>query len=225
MLKAIFADFYGTIVYEDGPIIKVICERIQQTGKVENISDIDSYWRTEFQQLFINSYWGSFRTQRVLEYESLVKTVEHFKSTENPHELSNYMFEYWSKPPIFEDGKEFIEKSPVPVYIISNIDNCDIESAIKLHGLAPTGVYTSENAKSYKPRREIFEMALGEIGLQSNEVIHIGDSINSDIKGAEALGIQAVWLNRFRKSNPNNYTNVKGLIEVFSMFDFSKVLV
>lgn len=223
MLKAVFADFCGTIVYEDGPTIEVISKRIQQTGKVENISDIGVYWWNEFQQLFMNSYGESFRTQRVLEHESLAKTVEHFKSTENPHELSSYMFEYWSEPPIFEDGKKFMEKSPVPIYIISNIDNCDIESAIKLHDLAPAGVYTSENARSYKPRREIFEMALRETCLQPNEVIHIGDSINSDVKGATALGIQAVWLNRFGKSNRNNYTSVKGLLEVFSMFDFGKV--
>lgn len=223
MLKAVFADFCGTIVYEDGPTIEVISKRIQQTGKVENISDIGIYWWNEFQQLFMDSYGESFRTQRVLEYESLAKTVEHFESTENPNELSSYMFEYWSKPPIFEDGKKFIEKSPVPIYIISNIDNCDIESAIKLHDLAPAGVYTSENARSYKPRREIFEMALRETCLQPNDVIHIGDSINSDVKGATALGIQTVWLNRFGKSNPNNYTSVKGLLEVFSMFDFGKV--
>lgn len=38
-------------------------------------------------------------------------------------------------PPIFEESKEFFEKSPVPIYIVSNIDRNDILQAIEFHGL------------------------------------------------------------------------------------------
>lgn len=32
MLKALFLDFYGTLVEEDGPVIQDICRRIAETG-------------------------------------------------------------------------------------------------------------------------------------------------------------------------------------------------
>lgn len=32
MLKALFLDFYGTLVEEDGPVIQDICRRIGETG-------------------------------------------------------------------------------------------------------------------------------------------------------------------------------------------------
>ena len=40
MIKAFFVDFYGTVVHEDGEIIKKITQIIYDTGKVENKSEI-----------------------------------------------------------------------------------------------------------------------------------------------------------------------------------------
>ena len=61
------------------------------------------------------------------------------------------------------------------------------------------GVVTSEEARAYKPRREIFDFALTKFGLKSSEVIHIGDSVTSDILGAKAADIQSIWINRKEK--------------------------
>ncbi len=71
MIKAIFIDFYGTIVHEDGEVIKQISQEIFVTGKVNNKSEIGSYWWNEFQTAFINAYGDAFATQRELEYKSL----------------------------------------------------------------------------------------------------------------------------------------------------------
>ena len=35
MTKALFVDFYGTVVHEDGEVIKKITQIIYDTGKVE----------------------------------------------------------------------------------------------------------------------------------------------------------------------------------------------
>ena len=42
MIKAFFVDFYGTLVHEDGEVIKKITDIICNTGKVENRKDIDN---------------------------------------------------------------------------------------------------------------------------------------------------------------------------------------
>ena len=109
--------------------------------------------------------------------------MEKFASNENIDKLSNYMFEHWVKPPIFEESKKFFEISPLPIYIVSNIDANDVLRAIEFHQLSPSGIFTSEDAKAYKPRKELFELALNNTGLHADEVIHIGDSLSSDVKG------------------------------------------
>lgn len=222
MIKAIFIDFYGTVVYEDGEVIEIVTKEIYDTGIGSNTSEIDVYWWKEFQNAFIHSYGENFQTQRVLEYQSLEKTIKHFQSTADAKELSDRMFDYWMKPPIFEESKTFFKNCPVPIYIVSNIDRSDILKAIEFHGLKQTGVFTSEDAKSYKPRKELFELALKETGLSPNEVIHIGDSLSSDVKGANAVGIEAIWINRSGRDVPEGVVAVNNLIEVLDIIDYQK---
>ncbi|MNP53866.1 Pyrimidine 5'-nucleotidase YjjG [compost metagenome] len=74
--------------------------------------------------------------------------------------------------------------------------------AVDFHHMNITDILTSEDVKSYKPRPELFKEALKRSNLNANEVIHIGDSVLSDIGGAQKLGISAIWLNRLNKSLP-----------------------
>ncbi|MBR4781979.1 MAG: HAD family hydrolase [Lachnospiraceae bacterium] len=215
-IKAFFADFYGTIVHEDGEVIKKITQMIIETGKTGDPSEIDFYWWQDFQNMFTNAYGDSFETQRVLEEKSLIHTLERFGSNADASELSAMMFAHWIKPPVFEDSKVFFEKSELPIYIVSNIDTSDILQAIAYHDLKPAGVFTSEDAKSYKPRKELFELALKKTGLKENEVIHIGDSVSSDVKGAAGVGIKALWLNRFGKNVPEGVESISSLLDALS---------
>ncbi len=216
MIKAVFLDFYGTVVHEDGEVIKKITKIIMETGSVDAENRIGAFWWNEFQTMFMNAYGETFETQRALEYKSLEKTLREFKSNANPADLSEMMFAHWIKPPIFEESKEFFDTCPVPIYIVSNIDTADIVSALEYHALKPAGVYTSEDARSYKPRKELFQLALRETALNGNEVVHIGDSLSSDVKGAGALGINAIWVNRSNREVPAGVTAIGNLLEAFN---------
>ena len=219
MIESIFLDFYGTVVFEDGEIVAKISQTLYETGNAERVGEIGSYWWNRFKTLFENAYGENFRTQRDLEIQSLKDTIEHFSSTEDAIKLSDEMFEYWIAPPIFEESKEFFEKCPVPIYIVSNIDRDDILKAIELHGLQPAGVFTSEDAKSYKPRKELFELALTSTGLKPEQVVHIGDSLSSDVKGAGALGINTMWVNRSGKAIPEGVVSIVSLMDILDKVD------
>lgn len=213
MIKAVFLDFYGTVVHEDGAVIKEITRIIMETGKVDDKSQIGAFWWNEFQTMFMNSYGSAFEKQRTLEYKSLEKTLTRFQSDASAAELSEKMFAHWVKPPIFDESKEFFETCPVPIFIVSNIDTADIMSALQYHGLNPAGVFTSEDAKSYKPRKELFQLALSSVALGADEVVHIGDSLSSDVKGASALGIHTIWVNRSGREVPVGVTSIANLLE------------
>ncbi len=216
MVKAVFIDFYGTVVHEDGEVIKRVSQEIYDTGKAYDKTEIGSYWWNEFQMLINSAYGIDFETQRNLEYRSLKKTIEYFESSADAEALSDLMFSHWIKPPIFEESKRFFEICPVPVYIVSNIDRTDILKAAEYHGLKPDGIFTSEDARSYKPRKELFELALNRTGLSAEQVVHIGDSLGSDVKAASSVGIGAVWINRSGREVPEGVTAVKNLLEVYS---------
>ncbi|MDE6593240.1 MAG: HAD family hydrolase [Oscillospiraceae bacterium] len=217
MIKAVFTDFYGTLVHEDGDIVKQICDEIFITGNALDSSQIGAYWQREFQELTQNAFGENFMTQREIERQSLIKTTEKFSSSANAEELSEMLFAHWVRPPAFEDAWDFFERSPLPVYIVSNIDRDDLLEAIGFNGFVPAGIFTSEDAKAYKPRGELFELALKSVGINANEAVHIGDSLSSDVKGALAAGINAVWLNRSKREVPVGIASVENLTEFRSM--------
>jgi putative hydrolase of the HAD superfamily len=57
---------------------------------------------------------------------------------------------------------------------------------------------TSAEVGSAKPAGELFAAALALAGASAQEAIHVGDSLEEDIAGARAAGIDAVWVRRAR---------------------------
>ena len=53
---------------------------------------------------------------------------------------------------------------------------------------------TSVDAGARKPAPEFFEYALARCGLVPQEVLFVGNQLNTDVAGAEPLGIHTVWL-------------------------------
>jgi len=203
--KALFLDFYGTLVHEDGAAIAEITKIISASTPANNTpKEIGTHWWNEFRRLFENSYGSNFKTQRELEHISIHKMLEHFQCKEIDLNIDKALFTHWMKPPIFKDTLPFLAQNILPVCIVSNIDTSDILTAIEFHSLNFKNVVTSEDAKSYKPRSEIFEMALGKMNLLPHEVLHVGDSLTADIVGAHNCGIHSFWLNRKSRQVPHN---------------------
>ncbi len=47
-----------------------------------------------------------------------------------------------------------------------------------------------------KPDPELFHIACRELGCAPDEVVHLGDDIELDVRGARGAGLRAVWINR-----------------------------
>jgi HAD superfamily hydrolase (TIGR01509 family) len=55
-------------------------------------------------------------------------------------------------------------------------------------------VITSVDAGTRKPAPEFFQYALARCGFAKDDVLFVGNQLNTDIAGAEAFGIRTVWL-------------------------------
>lgn len=51
-----------------------------------------------------------------------------------------------------------------------------------------------------KPDPQFFYLALDRLGIRSGEAVMVGNSLRSDIGGAQSAGIKGIWLNRSGKS-------------------------
>lgn len=79
-------------------------------------------------------------------------------------------------------------------------------------------VVTSEKAGHKKPAKEIFEYAMAKGNYQPNDVIMIGDNLNTDIKGARNAAIDSVYFNPIKKQHKTDLKHeISDLIELKSI--------
>lgn len=62
-------------------------------------------------------------------------------------------------------------------------------------------VVFSQDVGVEKPDAEMFLAACKQVGCDPCELMHIGDSLESDVAGANGVGAVSVWLNRNAKQN------------------------
>lgn len=80
--------------------------------------------------------------------------------------------------------------------VVSNIDD-DLFAETRKHlGVEFDGVITAQQAGSYKPSVNNFQVALRTLGISPDRLLHAAQSIYHDVIPAQSLGIASVWVNR-----------------------------
>ena len=223
--KAILLDFFGTVVQED--FVPIICKKISASSYMKpDVTEISSFWGTSYAQLCSQCVGALFKNQKELERIILQNILQRFHSELDIDGLSQFLFQCWARPSIFPESKVILSQCNIPICLVSNIDNYELKSAIKYHNLNFDYVVTSEDCRSYKPNKEMFNKALSLLGLNSKEVLHIGDSLSSDVAGAKLSGIPVLWVNRNNKPIPQGIPkpdlicqDLTGLQDILSLSD------
>jgi HAD superfamily hydrolase (TIGR01549 family) len=57
-----------------------------------------------------------------------------------------------------------------------------------------------------KPNPEIFRLVLSELGVEAGEAVHVGDSVEADMYGAQDSGLTGVWVRSPGQPPWNGYT-------------------
>ena len=196
MIKAYFLDYTGTMVKEDEPYTRQLLEYFVNHSNIKDPKEVLKVVWEMVKDLEAKSYGDSFikndeKVDRILDY--CVKEYGLNGDLDHMHEIWRKV---WVHAPLFEDVKEFFERSKLPIYVLSNDDLSYLEESMKIKGLEPAGIISAEMARACKPNKAIFEKAMEIAKVKPNEVIHIGDSITSDIEPAKLLGITPVYISR-----------------------------
>lgn len=68
-----------------------------------------------------------------------------------------------------------------------------------------------------KPDPKTFKITVERAGCSLNQLLHVGDSLETDVKGAQVVGVHAVWLNRSEEPNDTSIVpdhEIKSLTEL-----------
>lgn len=83
-------------------------------------------------------------------------------------------------------------------YVLATISNgfADLQAI----GLAPHFQFSlaAHEFGCAKPDPRIFQAALERLQLPAHEVMYVGDDLRLDVAGAQAVGMRAAWMNRYK---------------------------
>ncbi len=80
--------------------------------------------------------------------------------------------------------------------IISNVDDDLFAASAELLHVPFDAIITAQQARSYKPSRNNFRLALQRIGRPKEKILHVAQSLYHDVVPTRELGWKNVWVNR-----------------------------
>ena len=198
MVKAVFIDYMGTTVDEHSPEMAEIIRRICKNSTVHDPGQIQRFILETRRRYEADSYLDTYLTEDEIVTRLIWDMEAQIELRGDPAVLRDLIHSHWVNAPVFPDALTFFDRCPVPIYIITNNGLLYMEQALRHNGLKAAGVVSADTARVYKPHREIFDEALRFSGCTPGEVVHIGDSYDTDVMGARGAGISPVLLLRGR---------------------------
>lgn len=196
-LDGVFLDMYGTLTAGDRATVEAICaEVIRDTGVRQTARDLAITWGERFFAAMDTARPDRFETLLQIETRTLRETMAELGVALEAEGYAARLTDYWRDPPLQPEVPGFLRVFRRPICIVSNADRVDLEAALTRHGIRVAGVVTSDDVRSYKPNPRIFEAALELTGWRRNRVVHVGDSLHSDVGGARRAGLRSGWVNR-----------------------------
>ena len=208
MIKAIFFDFYNTLVYffptvEDIQLCacKELGLTVTKEGLIKGYNTADSFFNRENSLMPISDRSERERTEFFAVYEKMI--LEGAGITVS-FTLATQVWELTTLIPrrfrLFGDVKSTLKdlkKLGLTLGIITNL-NQDMDvllNELDLQTIIDV-IVTSSEVGVEKPHPSIFLRALDKVGITPQEAIHVGDQLFSDAQGAKAVGIKPVLIVR-----------------------------
>ena len=106
----------------------------------------------------------------------------------------------------------------VRVVVASNWDALlpDVLGALGITSLLH-GIVTSAQAGAPKPAAPVFRAALALAGVEAHEALHVGDSVEDDVIGARAAGIEPILVRRDGARGPDGVTTISSLRDLAAL--------
>ncbi len=186
-------DCYGTLIDWESGILSALKQLLE--AKEKNLSD------DRLLELFAE-FESEAESGEYIKYREVLKQVVakigeklNFSPTEAElNSLANSLKNWQPFPDTVEALKALKQKYKLG--IISNIDEDLFADSARHLQVDFDYLITAEKAKSYKPSVNNFEVALPEIGVNKDKILHVAQSIYHDIVTAKSLGLSTVWVNR-----------------------------
>lgn len=227
MIKAVFFDFYNTLVRFWPPVEEVqaaACRElgisITKEGVQRGYSLADDYFSRENSRSSLNRRSEGDRDQFFARYEQMILKGAGVDVT---LDLAQSVWQMTTLIPksfvTFDDVVPTLRRLKEDGLILGVLSNLNRDMGSMMRALDIEGYLdfciTSREVGAEKPHPLIFLVALDRAGVNPGEAAHVGDQYHSDVQGARAVGITPLLLDRGGwYADVNSCQKVQSLLEV-----------
>ena len=200
-ITTVIFDMYETLVqnpFETGKVS--FAKTIEQQGLNTTVDELWERWlpaEEEFRntrvdpdrpfQSYFNAWKGGFE-----------QAFSVLKLDGDAQAATEQFFRYLSqRQPFLETDEAVAEvQKRCRTGLLSNADDGFLLPNLELLEVGFDTVLTSEQAQIYKPRPELFQRMLEQLGVSPEETVYVGDRQLEDVLGPTQAGMHPVWINR-----------------------------
>jgi putative hydrolase of the HAD superfamily len=230
-IRAIFFDAAGTLIKPARRVGETYAVLAQKYGVEPSAAEITERFRLCFHSAPPLAFPGTPATRiEDLErawWKELVRRV--FEPWDGFQRFDDYfaeLFAYFAQPdawalyPEVAETLLVLERRGLVLSVISNFDSRLIGI---LQGLGAAHwfehIFVSSRVGYAKPDRQIFHTALERHSLEAGDALHVGDSEEKDLLGANRAGLKGVLVERNGAGNSNLSPRITSLRSIPSLLD------
>jgi len=230
-IKAIFFDAAGTLIKPARRVGETYAVLAQKYGVEPSAAEITERFGLCFHSAPPLAFPGT-PAARIEDLErawwkELVRRV--FEPCDGFQRFDDYfaeLFAYFAQPdawvlyPEVAETLSVLERRGLVLSVISNFDSRLIGI---LEGLGAAHwfehIFVSSRVGYAKPDRQIFQTALERHSLEAGDALHVGDSEEKDLLGANRAGLKGVLVERNGAGNSNLSPRITSLRSIPSLLD------
>jgi 2-haloacid dehalogenase len=200
-IKLATFDCYGTLIDWEGGAASFLYSLAR---RYEAEPPPGRVLRARWEEIQFELIQGEYRPYREILASSLAAWAEErgFQPPEDAAEAFALAMESWQPFPDTVPALRAAREAGLRLWIISNTDRAIIEQSLRHLEVEFDGVTVAEDARQYKPGDAPFELALRDIGVSPDEIVHVAFGFKYDLAPAQRHGMRTTWVNRHREPAP-----------------------
>ena len=210
-LRAVLFDLGGTLMYEratwdaiNARADEALTNYLREEGLELNLSTFPREFRKRLRKYFQQREKDLLETTYSFVLRDVLKDKGYGDVPENT--LRNALDQLFA----ITQTNWYLEEDTIPTLqkleedgyrmgIISNAgDDQDVQQLARRFGITRyfDFILTSAACSYRKPHQRIFELALSNWYFLPSEAVMVGDNLDADVRGAQNVGLSAIWLSR-----------------------------
>ena len=230
--QVIFFDAAGTLFRVRGSVAHIYLRYAINHGFKENAESLQKV-QAAFARAFQDAPPAVFATteptqikqcERMWWFDIVHNVFYRVGMFERFDEFFEEVFDVFARPEswmLYPETEKVLEDLKTRQYELGIISNFDSRLFVVLRGLGIADYFQTVTISSLshaaKPSGRIFMQALAKHAVEPADAVHVGDSLEEDVKGAELAGLTGILVQREPGSQARDVRTVRSLDELPSI--------